>query len=102
MKMIRFCLLLVLGTFVCWHASSCGGGDGGLQACKDWVAAWNGLDCVTDAGILDEGTTCPEATFEAASSAGCSWEGFYTLCTETTECVGDPATPTHACAGTCE
>lgn len=95
-------LTIAMIAFAVSLISACGGGDGGLQACKDWVATWNGLDCVTEGSGIDEGTTCPEATFDEASSAGCTWEAFYTTCTDTTECTGDPATPTHSCSGSCE
>jgi hypothetical protein len=81
-----------------------GGGDGGKAKCDEWVALYNALECVPSDEEIDAETSCPQAAFDAAASAGCTWDSYYQSCIDSAECTvdGDATFPTHDCEGTCE
>ena len=80
--------------------AACEGGDGGEATCLRVVELWN--DCSADANDLDPDVYCDTGYFEAAISAGCSWESYFQSCVDSFEC--DTAQSEAACVyeGTCE
>jgi hypothetical protein len=60
-----------------------------VEACREWIAAFNALECMPEAARISAETACPESL-----DLACEQEAYWACMVEKTQCVdGRPTRP---------